>query len=184
MIQLKEAALEGVCNDMHPRLAQVASTSSSTVQCREESFDCSRQRRPSNKQKQGVSFRDRKSVPAASRDGAQVRAIAIPWNDGADQLEPTGRSPWGGWSFEDVEQSDELAERPQAQTSSRDKSLKINRDLLLVSLSIFCPGSLKVLWQLWAQEAFFRIDLDCLVSFSAVPIKSGEAGRVPSTDPA
>ncbi|KAK9907358.1 hypothetical protein WJX75_002146 [Coccomyxa subellipsoidea] len=116
---------------MHPRLAQVASTSSSTVQCREESFDFSRRRRLSNKQKQGVSFKDKKSVPAASRDGAQVRAIAIPWNDGADQLEPTGRSPWGGWSFEDVEQSDELAERPQAQTSSRDKPLKINRDLLL-----------------------------------------------------
>ena len=81
-----------------------------------------------------MSFKDRKGVAAAPRDGSQVRAIAIPWNEGPDQLGPTSTTPWGGWSFEDVEQTDELVERPAAQMSSREKPLKINRDLLLVRM--------------------------------------------------
>ncbi|BDA50860.1 PsbB mRNA maturation factor Mbb1, chloroplastic [Coccomyxa sp. Obi] len=48
-----------------------------------------------------------------------------------DQLDRGGTSPWGGWSLEDVEETEELVDRPAAQTQSRGKPLKINRDLLL-----------------------------------------------------
>ena len=121
---------------MHPRLAQTASTSGRTVLCREESFDCLR--RHSFTQKRPCSSKIEHRVCAASRDGAQVRAIAIPWNDVPDQLDRSGTSSWGGWSLEDVEEIEEVAERSTAQTQSRGKPLKINRDLLLVR----CPASL------------------------------------------
>lgn len=131
---------------MHPRLAQTASTSGRTLLCREESFDCLRRHPLTQKRQWRLEHEHR--VYAASRDGAQVRAIAIPWNDGPNQLDRSGTSPWGGWSLEDVEETEELVERPAVQTQSRGKPLKINRDLLLVC----CPTTLAV-------KAFFCCQL-------------------------
>lgn len=121
---------------MHPRMAQTASTSGRSLLCREEGFDCLR-RHPLTRNRQ-YSSKNEHRVYAASRDGAQVRAIAIPWNDGPDQLDRGGTSPWGGWSLEDVEETEEVVERPASQTQSRGKPLKINRDLLLVRCPVFC----------------------------------------------
>jgi len=123
---------------MHPRLAQVASTSGRLLHCQEDSFEYFRQRLPN--QRCSLRLSDRRNVPAASRDGAQVRAIAIPWNDGPDQAENSGSSVWGGWTFEDIEESEELAEKTLPQASSREKPLKINRDLLLVRVTLYLGG--------------------------------------------
>lgn len=118
---------------MHPRLAQVASTSGRLLHCQEDSVEYFKRRLPNQRCSSRLS--DRRNVFAASRDGAQVRAIAIPWNDGPDQAENSGSSVWGGWTFEDTEESEEVAERTAPHTSSREKPLKINRDLLLVRLN-------------------------------------------------
>jgi hypothetical protein len=60
--------------------------------------------------------------------------VAITWNDVAQQRDPYSSGTWEGWALEEQEHSEEGLERPSVQTASRNKPLKINRDLLLVSI--------------------------------------------------